>query len=117
MIPTVGETYEFKLYRRIVNSFNFEDVPAATFRGSPVGQKSKKQYRILSGVAGTTDDIFIIATNLPKDIKVGDRIVFLGETKEVRSVGYYFDENLIVNAKLFSNEYIAKRCPKGLTMG
>ena len=42
--------------------------------------------------------------------------MFLGQRKLVSSIGVYLDTNCVVNAKIFSNDYIMKRSPKGLVL-
>ena len=113
-----NERYSFSLYPRVENSpYVWESVPSLTFRGRPAGQIEKKQYRIQQGVNGGTDSVFIICSNLPKEVKVGDRIVYLGKEWVVNSVGYYFDEARFINPAIMSDQYIMSKCPKGINIG
>ena len=117
MIPARGENYELKLWKRKENSaYEWEEAPALIFYGRPASKIERKKYRIQKGVLGATDSTYVVCTNLPETIKEGDRIDFLGKEWKVESVGYFFDENLIVNPRIMSDEYIAKRCPKGMTL-
>lgn len=117
MIVVRNEKYEYKVFKRKPNSpYEWEKEPVVTFRGRPASQLEIKQYRIQKGVNGGTDSVFVICSNLPSEIEEKDKVVFLGKEWTVASVGYYFDKNRIVNPALFSDEYIANRCPKGINL-
>ena len=117
MITTRGETYELQLFRRVENSaYEFEDKPSAYFYGRPANQMEKREYRIMQGVNGDSTSIYVLCSNLPKDIKIKDRVYFLGKVWSVESVGYYYENNRVVNGKVFSNEYLIERSPKGLNL-
>lgn len=117
MITARGETYIFQAYKRVQNdAYTWEKVPYATFKGRPANQMEKKNYRIQKGVNGNTDSIFVISSNLPDDVQIKDKIVFLGKEWKVESIGYYFDSSLIVNASVMSEEQIIARCPKGMNL-
>lgn len=117
MIVVRGENYKYKVYKRKENSpYEWEESPIVTFKGRPASQLEIKQYRIQKGVNGGTDSVFVICSNLPAIVDEKDKIFFLGKEWTVQSIGYYFDEAKFVNAGLFSDEYIAARCPKGLNL-
>lgn len=117
MIPTNDEKYELKLYKRVKNSsYEWEKTPSIVFRGRPANQVESKIYRVMKGVNGNTDSIFVKSTNLPEEISVNDKVVFLGKEWTVMSVGYYFDGGLFVNPSCLSEEQIVERCPKGLNL-
>ena len=117
MIAVGNERYKFVLFKRKSNTaYEWEDVPSATFRGRPANQLEKKLYRVMQGVNGNTDSIFVICSNMPKDLKPKDKVLFLGKEWQVNSVGYYFDEARFVNAGIMSEEHIASRCPKGINL-
>lgn len=117
MIVVGNERYKFELYKRKPNTpYEWEETPSCVFKGRPASQLEKKQFRLQSGVNATTDSVFIISSNLPENVKEQDRVVFLGKIWSVASVGYYYDEARFVNAGLFSDEYIAKRCPRGVAL-
>jgi len=117
MFTTIGESYRITLIKRKQNSaYEYEDTPLTTFRGRPAGQLEKKNYRIQKGIAGNTDSQYIFSSNLPNEIDIGDKIIYLGKEWVVESIGYYFDSNLLVNADIMSDEYIAKRSPKGIAI-
>ena len=117
MIPTNDERYELKLYKRKKNSaYEFEAAPISTFNGRPASQVESKNYRIMKGVNGNTDSVFVKATNLPENISVGDQVKFLGKIWSVMSVGYYFDIAMFVNPSCLSEEQIIERCPKGINL-
>ena len=113
-----NEKHIFKLYPRKPNSsYEWEDKPSIIFRGRPAGQVEQKQYRVQKGVNGNTDSLFIICSNLPKDVKVGDRIVYLSKEWTVNSVGYYFDEARFISPAIMNDLYIISKCPKGINIG
>ena len=73
MIPTNDEKYELELYKRLKNSdYEWEKAPLLTFKGRPASQVEVKKYRVQKGVNGNTDSVFVKATNLPKEVSVGD---------------------------------------------
>ena len=117
MLPVRAENYKLELYKLKENSaYEWEEAPRLTFYGRPAGKLEIRKYRIQKGVIGSTDSTYVLSTNLPADVREGDKIVFLGKEWKVESIGYFFDENLIVNARIMSDEYIANRCPKGMTL-
>lgn len=117
MIPTNNEKFSLVLYKRSENSpYIWDKNPSITFKGRPASQKEIKTYRIQQGVNGNSDSQFVVATNIPDLVKPKDKIVYQGKEWTVMSIGYYFDEARFVNAGAFSNEYIEKRCPKGLNL-
>lgn len=117
MVSTVNETYEFLVIPVVKNSaYESDRDHTFTFKGRPANTGEKKKYRLQLGVNTHDDSVYIFATNLPDTIKPGDRVKYLGQTQVVESVGYYYDLNGIVNAGIFSNEYIISQMPKGLTL-
>lgn len=117
MIVARGETYECKRIKRKQDSpYEYEDYPDLTFYARPANQIEKRNYRIQQGVNGNNDSVYLLSSNLPKEIQVGDKIIFLGKVWSVMSFGYYFNENLVLNGKIFSPEYIENRCPKGVNL-
>lgn len=116
-LSAVGETYILELYKRIENSpYEWENRPAIEFRGRPANTMEKKLYRLMEGVMGNEDSIFVVSTRMPEDVKVKDKVRFLGKEWTVASVGFYFDEARFINAGVMSDEYIMSRCPKGITL-
>lgn len=117
MMVTNNEKYILSLYKRKPNTpYEWEDKPSITFRGRPASQVERKMYRIQQGVNGGTDSTYIYVTNLPDIVKEGDKILFNGKEWTVASVGYYFDATRFINPSLMSDEYIAKKCPKGINI-
>lgn len=114
---TNNETYEFLVIPVKKNSAYENDKDNTfTFKGRPANTQEKKKYRLQLGVDAHDDSVYIFATNLPEEIKPGDRVRYLGQTQVVESVGYYYDVNGLVNASIFSDEYVIARCPKGITL-
>lgn len=117
MIVVRGERYEFKVYKRKENSsYEWQENVAFTFYGRPANQMEKRNYRIQKGANGSSDSIYCICSNLPEEISVKDKVVFLGKEWTVESIGYYFDSSYIVNPAVLSDEQIIERCPKGINL-
>ena len=117
MITSRGETYELQRFPRVGNSpYEYEAAPDLIFYGRPASQAEQRNYRIQQGVDGNTDSVFVVCSNLPQEVKPKDKISFMGKDWQVLSVGYYFEQNLVVNGRIFSHKYIADRCPKGLNL-
>lgn len=117
MITAHGESFILKRYPRKPNSsYEWSDVPDVTFFGRPASPNEVKNYRIQQGVQGANESVYIVASNLPKEIAVGDKITFRGDEWTVESVGYFFDSSRIVNNHVMSDEYIIQRSPKGITL-
>lgn len=113
-----GETYLLKRFKRKENSsYEYESFPDVTFRGKIANNPEQKMYRIQKGVNGSIDSVYIVSSNLPVDISVGDKVEMMGKIYTVESVGYYYELAKYVNASILDNEYIISRCPKGITMG
>lgn len=118
LVIVSNEKYKFELVKRVKNSpYEWNDQPSLMFKGRPANNVERKQYRLQKGVNGNTDSVFVICSNLPKEVDVGDKIIFLGKEWMVNSIGYYFDEAKFVNPGLMKDEYIAKKCPKGINIG
>lgn len=116
MLVSRGENFKVKVYKRGENSYEWKEYPDLTFFARPAGQVEKKLYRIQQGVNGGSSGVFLVSSNLPSAIQVNDKVLFLGREWVVESIGYYFTENNVVNSKDFSEEYLMKRCPKGLSL-
>ena len=117
MITTNNETYLLEVYKRKENSpYEYEDTPSFVFQGRPASNIERKKYIVQKGVNGNTDSVFVFSSNLDRNLSVGDRVYYLGKIWEVQSIGYYFDSAYFVNGNLFSEEYIADRCPKGVNL-
>lgn len=112
-----NENYELKLVPVAKNSsYQYEQDNSVVFYGRPANNKEKRNYRIQAGVHGSNESVYIVSSSLPEKIKPGDRVYFLGEKKLVESVGYYFNQNMIVNSAIFDPEYIIAKCPKGISL-
>lgn len=117
MLTSRGESYVLKRYKRVENSsFQYENAPDIEFKGRPANTVEKKNYRIMKGVHGNTDSVYVLCSNLPADIKPSDQIFFMGKMWLVESVGYYYDSSRVVNAGIMSDEYLMERSPKGITL-
>ena len=117
MITAQHENTRFDNYKRKENSsYEYEDHPCSKIRDRNANDMERQKYRIQTGVNGNTDSIFIISSNLPANIAIGDKIEGLGKVWTVMSTGYYFNQTRIVNNGIMSDEYLIKRCPKGLNL-
>ena len=117
MITVGNERFTLKVYKLLPNSpYVWEDNPSIVFKGRPANNMEKKTYRIQAGVNGSSDSVFVICSNLPKDVKPKDKIYYLGREWTVQSIGYYYDASRLVNPGVFSDDYIIARCPKGLNL-
>lgn len=112
-----NETYDLLLAPRKENSsYEYSDKDYIRFKGRPAGQREIKQFRLQKGVNASAESVYIVSSSLPEEIKIGDKIKFLGKVMLVQSIGYYFEENRILNAGLYDEEYIIAKCPKGITL-
>ena len=112
-----NETYVFKRFKRKQNSdYEYESFPDITFRGKIANTPETKNYRLQKGINTSSNSVFIMSSNLPIDIQVGDKISFLNSIYTVESIGYYFEVSKLVNASILDNDYIVSKCPKGLTL-
>ena len=117
-VATNNENIVFTVIPRIKNSeYKYDKGKSFTFRGRIANVREKKIYRLQAGVNTNQDTSYIYATNLPQEIHPGDQIEYLGQIQSVKSTGYYYDANGIVNESLFSDEYIQARSPKGVVAG
>lgn len=117
MLTVGNERWKLVLYSRKENSpYLWDDKPSVTFKGRPANQMEKKNYRIQQGVNGGSDSVFVVCSNLPKEVNVNDKVVFMGKQWTVMSIGYYFDQARVVNPAIMSDEYLIKRCPKGINL-
>lgn len=117
MITTNNETFDFVLYKRVKNSpYEYEPNPTATFKGRPANTLEKKNYRIQKGINGNTDSHFILSSNLPSIVDIGDQVAYLGKIWTIMSIGYYFDNSRILNNGIFNPTQVMDRCPKGINI-
>ena len=118
MIPFSCETFSARVYKLKQNSsYEYDDNYVCEFRCKPVGKSEVKSYRLQKGVHGTSDSLFIMCSNVPDVVSVDDQVEFCGKRWSIKSIGYFFDENLIINGEIMSAEYIYNRCPKGIEIG
>lgn len=98
------------------SAFEEKEFTNYVFRCRPASPREKKEYRITKGVIGVEESQYIISSNIPEEIKPGDKVVFLGKPMIVTSVGYYFDQTRIISPNKLDPEYIMAKCPKGITI-
>lgn len=116
MIPSFGESFRAKLFKRIDNSNEYQSVPSLTFKCRPTNQSEKKNFVLTSGMNTNSIGIYLMSTRLPKEVSVDDKIFFAGKYWLVESVGYYYDSSLTLGSSDLSNEAMINRLPKGIKL-
>lgn len=111
------ETYVIKFLKRKENSpYEYDDKLSKTFKCRIAENQEISTYRLQLGVNANQESIYLICTNLPENLKPKDKVLFMGQIKTIESIGYFYNNNKLVNASLFNEEYIIARCPKGITL-
>lgn len=113
---THNETYTFKTGKMKTNSFELDENTIIEFKGRPASTYEQKRYNVMKGVVNNKNTIYIYATNLPEEIKVDDKVEYMGSIKTVSSVGYYLDQNKIIDGGIFDPDYVKAISPKGITL-
>lgn len=108
---------EKQIYDDNGNLINEVHNPYIEFRGRPAGKVDSRNYRIQKGVEGARNNVLIVCSNLPDIIDIEDKVLYLGQMWNVKNIGYFLDESLIIDAGIMSNDYILSQCPKGITLG
>ena len=113
------ETYVFRLFKRLRgnSAYEYPAEPTLTFKGRLANRLETKIYRIVKGVNSSTNGVTIYCSNLPNEVEIDDRVEFMGKIMLVKNIGYFYNDNNMENAGIFSNDYLALRCPKGITLG
>lgn len=112
-----NDLYTFKLYKLKPNSsYEYEESPTLTFKGSIMSDWDKEKYKLISGVNLSQSSIYIRCDNLPQEVKDGDRVFFLEKFWTIESVGYVIRDLGLINPSIFSVDYIISKCPKALTL-
>ena len=113
------ETYTLKLYKRVRgnSAYEYDENSILSFKGRPANRMEVKLFRVVKGVNGATNGVMLVCSNLPDQVEIDDKVEFMGKIMLVKNIGYFYNENGIENSSLFSNEYLALRCPKGITLG
>lgn len=115
MIPAFNERFCAKLYKRKINSNDYELIPSANFKYRIAGSKEKNSFQSSSGVITQSQGLYIVSSRLPIDIKVDDRIFTLNKYWLVESVGYYISETNIMTNEL-SDEKLLDTFVKGIKL-
>ena len=113
------ETYVFRLFKRLRgnSAYEYSNEPILSFKGRPANRLETKTYRITKGVNSSNNGVTIYCSNLPNEVEIDDRVEFMGKIMLVKNIGYFYNDNNTENAGIFSNDYLAMRCPKGITLG
>ena len=112
------ETYELKLHKRERgnNAYTYSKDSVLIFKGRPANKMEVKIFRVVKGVNGSNNSITVYCSNLPNEVDVEDKVDFMGKIMTIKNIGLFFNDNGVVNASIFSNEYLEMRCPKGITL-
>lgn len=113
------ETYTLKLYKRVRgnSAYEYSQESVLSFNGRPANRMEVKLFRVLKGVNSANNGVMLVCSNLPDEVEIDDRVEFMGKVMLVKNIGYFYNENGIENNSLFNNQYLALRCPKGITLG
>ena len=113
------ETYPLKLFKRVRGNtaYEYDDTPILEFKGRPANRYETKAYRVVKGVNGSNNSVTLYCSNLPKEVEIDDRVEYMGKIMLVKNIGYFYNDNGIENASIFSNDYLFLRSPKGITLG
>lgn len=114
MISRGSENLIATIWRRKTNSLEYEDTPSFSFRCRIADSKDLEEYQNVSGLIQNESLMTLYASRVPKEIKLGDKILILGEEKIVKNIGYYMNESNQMHAYSLKLEEIYKRCPKGI---
>ena len=116
MIVARGENHLCKIYPRGSNLYEWQEAPGTYFYGRPAEKAEKRIYRVQQGVNANDSGVYLLSSNLPTNLNVEDKVEFMGRVWTVVSIGYYYDESRIVNARNFDVDYLIERCPKGVQL-
>lgn len=116
MISKNNEKLIAVLYKRNPESFDFEEIPTCSFRCRLTTSKDESEYQPVAGLVFGDSDLTLYASRLDTEIKVGDKIVVLGEEKIVKGIGYYISEHNSLHDYDLKVEEIYKRSPKGIVL-
>lgn len=113
------ETYTLTVYKRVRgnSAYEYSKEPTLNFKGRPANRFETKIFRMVKGVNGSNNSVTIYCSNLPDEVEVDDRVEFMGKIMLVKNIGYFYNDNNMENAGIFNDEYLAMRCPKGITLG
>ena len=113
------ETYVLRLFKRVRGNtaYEYSKEPILSFKARPANRLETKLFRITKGVNGSNNSITIYCSNLPNEVEIDDKIEFMGKIMLVKNIGFFYNDNNVENAGIFSNEYLAMRSPKGITLG
>ncbi len=113
------ETYVLELYKRVRgnSAYEYSNDSVLSFKGRPANRMEVKLFRVIKGVNSATNGVMLVCSNLPDEVEIDDRVKFMGKVMLVKNIGYFYNENNIENNSVFNNEYLALRCPKGITLG
>ena len=116
MIVARNETYKALVYKRLENSNEYDEDVSFEFNCRVANDIDKKSFVPTSGLYTQQDSVMLYATNIPYDLDIHDKILFLGKEYIVESVGYYLKKNRVVNASIFSDDKIFSDSPKGVVI-
>lgn len=117
MITAQGESFLLSRIIRKQNSpYEWETVEDISFFGRPADTNEKKLYRLQQGINASQESVYILTSNLPSKLNIGDKIRFNDSIYTVSSIGYYLKDSRVVNNHIMNSDYLIKRCPKGIVL-
>lgn len=116
MMPSFGETFNALLYKRKENSNDYEATPRLTFKCKPMKENEKQSFVLTEGLLTQTRGIYVLATRLPSEVTIDDKIEFLGKRWLVEAVGYFVQNSRTLASSDLSEEEMVKRYPKGIKL-
>ena len=112
-----NETYKAIVYKRLENSNAYEEAPSFEFNCRVANDFDKNTFVPTNGLYTESSGVLLYASDIPFEINIHDKIVFLGKEHLVESVGYYLRKNRLVNASISSDDKILEESPKGVQLG
>lgn len=112
-----NEKFTIKFFRRNENGSEYDKIPYATTKCRVATNLEKKEFRPIKGMLSQEESMYIVMSNMPKDINENDQVEFNGTKKLVKSVGYFYDESEFEDASILSDQYIIEKCKKGVQIG
>jgi hypothetical protein len=114
MAQQIYEPYEAKLYPKVKNSNQYEEIPS-TFRCNVLEPTTASVYKPVQGIITDTTKKVIYTTS-PLRFKVNDRIEHNEMLLKISNVALGENSVYSLGARKFSKEYLESRLPKWLIL-
>lgn len=117
MIQRANENLIATAYSREGNSVaNYSEVPLCKFKCRVAESYEENSYQPIAGVFLNENHLTLYASRLEEKIKVGDKVVVLGQEHIVESIGYFISQSNQLHAYDLKPEELFKRSPKGIVL-